>query len=195
MLHETLNFIRRHWPHLLLFVPGVLLVTILHESAHAIAVLMQGGTLTRFVWLPDAGKWGYISYEFPAGVPYSEFLISLAPYLLWFLLVIVTSVLSLRGQKFGYWKASVLYLWLFVVPLADIANTAFPYLVGRDNDFRSAFGQPSLFVGLIISLLVAITVLGGYCVQSRLYREDSLCASSYLALSTVALVMIFTLTV
>jgi hypothetical protein len=195
MVHETLDFFRRHWPHLPLLLPGALLVTILHESAHAVAVLIQGGTLSRFVWLPEAGRWGYVSYEFPAGVPYSEFLISIAPYLLWLLLAIFTFLVSLSGQKFAHWKASVLYFWLFVIPLADIANTAFPYLAGRDNDFRSAFGQPSLFIGLSIVLVGVLTVIGGYCVQSRLYREDRLSPSSYLALSTIALIMIFTVTV
>lgn len=195
MLYETLNFIRRHWPHLLLVVPGAVGVTILHESAHAIAVLLQGGTLYRFVWVPSAGKWGYISYAFPDGVPYSTLSILLAPYCLWLLLAAMTSVAAFCLQKVGHWKASLLYFWLFVVPLADIAYAAFPYLAGKYNDFRSAFGPPSVFVGLIICLLCALAVVCGYYVQRRLYRDDRLSASSYLALSSIVLVMIVTLTV
>jgi hypothetical protein len=195
MLHETLNFIRRHWPHLLLVVPGAIVVTILHESAHAIAVLLQGGTLSRFVWLPSAGKWGYISYNFPDGTTHSTLSIILAPYCLWLLLALLTSLVSFRLQKVVYWKASFLYFWSFVVPLADIANTAFPYLAGKRNDFRAAFGQPSVFAGAIISLFCVLTVIGGYYVQRRLYREDRLSASSYLALSSIVLVIIVMLTV
>lgn len=194
MLHETLSFIRRHWPHLLMVVPGVVVVTILHESAHAIAVLLQGGTLSQFVWLPSTGKWGYISYDFPEGVSYSSLSISLAPYCFWLLLVILAAVVSFRREVI-YWKASLLYFWSFVVPLADIANTAFSYLAGKNNDFRSAFGQPSVFVGLIIGLVCALTVIGGYYVQRRLYGEDRLSAPSYLALSSVVLVIIVTITV
>jgi hypothetical protein len=190
MLRETLTFIRRHCPHLLLIVPGAVVVTILHESAHAAAVLLQGGTLSQFVWLPVPGKWGYISFDFPEGVSYSAFFISIAPYLLWLLLAILASALSVRRRKIAYWKASLLYFWLFVVPLADIANTAFPYLAGNDNDFRSAFGQPSEFMGLMIGLFCTLTIVGGYYVQRELYREDGLSVSSYLALSAVVLVML-----
>src|SRR5687767_10998692 len=109
MLLETLSFVRRHWPHVLLAVPGAVVVTILHESAHAIAVLLQGGTLSQFVWLPRSGKWGYISYDFPNGVPYSTLSIVLAPYCLWLLLAILTSVVSFRRQEVAHWKASLLY--------------------------------------------------------------------------------------
>ena len=195
ILHETLSFIRRHWPHLLLVVPGAIVVTVLHESAHALAVLLQGGTLSRFVWLPSAGKWGYISYNFPDGVPYSTLSITLAPYCIWLLLALLSSVVSFRLQRLVYWKASFLYFWLFIVPLADIANTAFPYLAGKRNDFSSAFGQPSVFTGVIISLLCALMVIGGYYVQGRLYREDRLSAPSYLALSSIVLAMLVTFTV
>src|SRR5687767_5398114 len=119
MFRETFNFIRRHWPHVLLFVPGVIAVTILHESAHAAAVLLQGGTVSRFVWLPEAGNWGYISYTFPEGVAHSAFFISLAPYLFWLLLATAVAFLASRRLKPGLWTASALYVWMFVIPLGD----------------------------------------------------------------------------
>jgi len=195
MLRQTLNFIGRHWPHLLLIIPGALLITIVHESAHAFAVFLQGGKLTQFVWLPEAGKWGYITYEFPDGAAYSDFAISFAPYLVWLLLASFAAFLSLRSRQLSYWKASLAYLWLFVIPLADIANTAFPYLAGRDNDFRSAFGNPSVIVGLAVGLFGILALIGGYHVQRCLYREDGLTTPSYLALSTIALAMILTLAI
>lgn len=187
MFRDILAFIRRHWPHLLLFIPGAIGVTILHEAAHAGAVLLQGGTVSQFVWLPGAGNWGYISYVFPDGTPNSTFLISIAPYLLWCLLALAASALSVRKQKVGYGWASVIYFWLFVVPLGDIANTAFPYLAGKQNDFLSAFGHPSPAEAVIIGLSCAVAVFAGYHVQLGLYREGSLSATSYAMLSTVVL--------
>lgn len=85
--------------------------------------------------------------------------------------------------------------WLFLVPRADIANTAFPYLAGTSNDFRFAFGRPSVLLGLSIGLACALAVLVGFYVQRRLYREDSLSAPSYLALSSLVLALLVTLTV
>lgn len=196
MLQETLRFVRRHWPHLLLAVPGAIAVTIVHESAHAIAVLLQGGRLTRFVWLPSAGRWGFVSYEFPIGVPYSRLAILLAPYGLWLLLALGTAAAAFYGSVTSFRKASLLYFWLFFVPLADIANTAFPYLAGTTNDFRFIFGEPSvLLVGGLIGLATALAVVAGYIVQRRLYLEDSLSAPSYFALSGIVLVLLVALTV
>ncbi len=194
MLHEILRFTIRHWPHLLLAVPGAVAVTCLHESAHALAVLLQGGAVTEFVVLPSRGLWGHISYKFPDGAPHSEFFISLAPYILWLLLVMIASLLSFRQQVVGHWRASLLFIWLFVVPLADIANTALPYLLGKDNDFYSAFGQPSIYAGFIVAMFGILAVTGGYYVQGRLYRKNSLSAVAYIALSAIAIIMFVALT-
>lgn len=195
MFRDILAFIRRHWPHLLLFIPGAIAVTILHEAAHAGAVLLQGGTVLQFVWLPGAGNWGYISYVFPDGTPHSTFLISIAPYLLWGSFATLASVLSVRKQKVGYGWASLIFFWLYVVPLGDIANTAFPYLAGKQNDFLSAFGHPSPAEAVIIGLSCAVAIFAGYHVQRGLYREDSLSVPSYVTLSTVVLIAMGALTV
>ncbi|HEY1051751.1 MAG TPA: hypothetical protein VGE39_18395 [Prosthecobacter sp.] len=190
MIREVLCFLRRHWPHLLLAVPGALLVTVLHEAAHAAVAMLQGGTLLEFVWLPGGGHWGYVSYDFPAGVPYSSFVISIAPYVLWLGFAALAMLLSLRRRKYAYWQASILYLWLFVVPLADIANAAFPYLRGQHNDFHSAFGPPSVYDEPLVGLACVMAITIGYWLQRRLYREEGLGLAAYLVLSTVMVVMI-----
>lgn len=185
MFRQALIFLKRHWPHAILIIPGTLIVTMIHESAHAAAVLLQGGTVTQFVCLPTHGKWGYVSYEFPAHTSYSPFLISIAPYLLWLLLAFATAVIAFRRPKVSYWSASLLYVWVFVIPVADIANTAFPYLAGKENDFLYAFGQPTILIGLMITSLAIVATIAGYYVQRRLYREDSLGIFPYVALSGV----------
>ena len=86
MVPEIGQFIRRHLWQLLLLVPGALLVTATHEAAHAVAVVLQGGTVREFRWLPTWSNWGSVSYQFPAGVEHSGVIVSLAPYGGWLLL-------------------------------------------------------------------------------------------------------------
>ncbi len=195
MLHEIWTFIRRHWLHLLLVVPGALFFTIVHESAHAAAVLLQGGIVLEFVWLPVADKWGYVSFDPPVVGPFSEFLVAIAPYLLWLFLAAVAAALSLRRRQFAFSAASSLYFWMFVAPLADVANTAFPYLAGKHNDFMHALGPPTLSACVLIVVLGAMILVTGHLVQRRLYREQGLSLPAYLVLSSTVVVLLLFLTV
>ncbi|WP_395742075.1 hypothetical protein [Prosthecobacter sp.] len=195
MIREIWTFIRRHWLHALLVPPGALLVTLVHESAHAAAVLLQGGTLHEFVWLPTGELWGYVNYDPPALRPFSEFLVAIAPYLLWLFLAAMTSALSLRRRPYSFAVASTLYFWLFVTPLADVANAAFPYLVGGSNDFLHAFGPPSLAVCVAFIILSVLALVIGYPVQRRLYRSQALRLRSYLVLSLAVVFFIVGFTV
>ena len=70
------RFLRRCWWQLLLLPPGCILITALHEAAHALAVIWQGGEVTKFVVLPAGDHWGYVRYEFPDGVAPSNFWIT-----------------------------------------------------------------------------------------------------------------------
>lgn len=199
MLREIWTFIRRHWLHLLLVAPGALLITVIHEAAHAAAVILQGGTVSEFVWLPGkheggSSYWGYVSYGPPALDTLSQFFVSIAPYLLWLFLAMVVVVLSLRRRQFAFWAASSLFGWLFVAPLGDVANAAFPYLAGSNNDFMSAFGPPSLSAWVLTALLGALALVTGYPVQRRLYRAQALGLPSYLVLSSAVVALILFLT-
>lgn len=179
MLSEIWNFMRRHWPHLLLAVPGAFLFTLVHESAHAVAVLLQGGTINKFVWLPVEDKWGYITYDPPAWPGFSHFFVGIAPYLLWSSLATVVALLSLRRRPYAFWAASSLYFWLFAAPLADIANTAFPYLIGRSNDFAHAFGAPSWDALFLIALLTLMALAAGQCSVACIVRRHSICQPTW----------------
>jgi hypothetical protein len=61
VIAEAWKFLKRLRWHLLLLVPCCLVVTFLHESAHALAVVWQGGEVTDFVVLPDGEHWGSMS--------------------------------------------------------------------------------------------------------------------------------------
>jgi hypothetical protein len=194
-VQEILLFVRRHWWHLLLLIPGAIMVTILHEAAHAVAVAAQGGTVKEFVWLPTRGSWGHVSYNFPPGAYCSQTMVALAPTALWLSLAGVGCLLCLRSEEFSCRRASFVFFWLFVIPLADIAHAAFPFLAGGENDYAAALGRPSMASVAWIVIATVAAWIGGYFVQRRLYRAGALRIVAYTVLSTVALLAILVVTV
>lgn len=151
--------------------------------------MLQGAVVDEFVWLPTGGHWGYVSYQFPAHHPHSPELIGLAPYLLWTGLAAWVAMLSLRVKAWSFRAASSLYFWLFFVPLADVGNTTFPYLWGRDNDFSQVWGSPTEWSFILVALATLLALLLGYGVQRRLYRLDALSPVAY-GLVSIACVMV-----
>lgn len=186
---EIWAFLKRHWIQGLLLVPGALAVTIIHEAAHAAAVMASGGEVTQFVVIPGRREWGHVAYQFPPGVVAPSRGIALAPYFLWVFLSLWALTLSWRPRPVSRSAAPFLWIWLYVVPLADVANAAFPYLLGGDNDFRTAFGAPGIAAWLGIGLTGVMVCLGGYPIQRRLYRGDALSSAAYGVL--VAMVVFF----
>jgi len=93
---ECLKFLSNHWIHLVLLIPAAIAYTFLHESLHALAVVVQGGKLVEFVWVPSQKEWGHIRYEFPENQAYSELVILVAPYLLPLSLLFIGIILILR---------------------------------------------------------------------------------------------------
>lgn len=176
-------YLRRHWWHLLLAVPGALLITIVHEAAHAVAVLLQGGHVTEFVWWPSRREWGHTQFTFPVGAAYSGLLISIAPYLVWMGVSLATAVSVHWRRPKTYGGASLVFVWLYCAPVLDIANTALPYLTGKSNDFFHAFGNPGALVTVGLVAFASICALGGYFVQWLLYRDQRLSPLAYLVLS------------
>ncbi len=184
--HDLAGFFRRHWPHLVVVIPGALVFTAVHEAAHAAAVFVQGGQLIEFVWLPSPGEWGHVRYDFGPDQPYSPLVISVAPYMVWASLAGLAGLLSLRRRGYRQWIAGTIFIWMFVAPVADIANTLVSYLLGGSNDFSHAFG-PAVLSAWIDALIFAATAVGfGFFLQKRLYRENALAAVSYLFLTAVA---------
>jgi len=181
---DILRFFKGHWPHVLLVVPGAIVVTAFHETAHCLAVWLQGGLVTSFEFIPSGEKWGEMRYEFPPGVAYSGALIATAPYLASFALCITTAILASGRRSWSYAIASILFVWLFIVPMADIANAAIPYVLhNADNDLRHAFGEVKPLawaIGLTAGMLLAAA---GYWIQRRLYRERAIRLPAYAILA------------
>lgn len=187
---EIWAFLKRHWIQGILLVPGALAVTVVHEAAHAAAVVASGGTVTQFVVIPGGREWGHVAYRFPLGVVPPSRWIAFAPYLLWVFMSLLALVLSRRTRPFSRSIAAILWIWLYVVPLADVANAAFPYLAGGDNDFRTAFGAPGLLAWIGIGLFGLWACLAGYPIQRRLYRDDSLSEGAYGVLVVTAVLLL-----
>ncbi len=187
---EIWDFFKRHWLHFLLAPPGAILCTALHEAAHALAVLLQGGRVLEFAWMPGGGRWGYIRFLFPPGGGQSREAVSIAPYVLWLSMMLLTALLAWRWPQPRPSIAATLFIWCFVVPLGDIANTALPYWLGWENDFTAAFGVASLWSRSGIILFGAAATISGRWVEQRLYGAKSISWAAYMLLALSGLLLV-----
>ncbi|MHC4553215.1 MAG: hypothetical protein ACYSUT_10715 [Planctomycetota bacterium] len=196
MFKDIISFFKSHWPHLIVAIPAAVAFTAIHELAHCVAVWVQGGHVTSFVWLPSGTKWGYMRYSFPIGTEYSSTAISLSPYVFWFSFCLLAGILSLRRTAWPFWIASIIYVWLFIVPLADIANTAAPYLLkNTNNDLQHAFGAARSSYALITVVVGIAVAIFGFLLNKRLYRDRSIGFPAYCVLATIATLVILAISV
>ena len=192
---DIIAFIKAHWVHIILAIPAAVAFTALHELAHCVAVWLQGGEVLEFVWLPSQGEWGHMSYSFSEYHDHSTRIVSLAPYIFWVASCFIASILSLRQKPWKFWIASTIFVWLFIVPLADIANTALPYLLlDVSNDFQSAFGSSGVLISVSLTVFAVVMIILGFGIQKRLYRERDICVGAYYILVMMAVLAIFMIT-
>jgi len=191
VFEDIVCFIKSHWPHLIVAVPAAIAFTALHELAHCAAVWAQGGTVIDFVWLPSGAEWGHMNYRFPAGTNYSTTAVSLSPYAFWIAFCLLAGILSLRRTAWRFWCASAIYVWLFIVPLADIANTAAPYLLrNANNDLHNAFGPARpVYAVMAVGFGIAAAVFG-FWLKKRLYRDHCIGLEAYCVLAAAATLVI-----
>jgi len=120
----------------------------------------------------------------------------LAPYGFWGTLCVVAGILSLRQTPWSFAAASTVFVWLFIVPCADIANAAVPWLVSdAGTDFRQALGPVRPSYGTSGLVLGAGLTLLGFLIQKGLYRSNALGASGYGVLAGLAALTILSATV
>jgi len=204
IFREYLKFLRNHWIHLVLLIPAAIAYTFVHESLHALAVIVQGGKMVEFVWVPSPKEWGHVRYEFPEGHAYSELVILLVPYLLPLVLLLIGIILILRltfipeffgrtGSQVPQWKERAIYFWLFLIPVFDLAHAAVPYQLGASNDFYYAFGRPTLFSSYVISFSGAFLAFSGYVLQKRVYQKEQLSVQAYMVLAVLVVLIVMLL--
>jgi hypothetical protein len=189
-MQQFVSFIRGHLLQLVLVVPGALLLTVMHESAHALAVVLQGGSITEFRWLPSASDWGHVSFTFPSTIRYSPMVVSLAPHVLSLLLVIAAFLLAWFRPVPSDRAASYIYFWLYFIPAADFGFALLVWMLGGDNDVAKAFGPPSTLSAGSVLMYAAVVCTLGYVLQSRLYDRLRLGLVPYGALVLTALLLI-----
>jgi len=177
----------------LLAIPGAVLWTVLYEAAHALAIMLQGSQVTKFVWISSPARLGYVEYNSPDH-PFSRFAIVIASYAFWLILMLIAGALSLRARPYPKWVASTIFIWMFVVPLGHIGWAARPYLFEavNANDLTDALGPPTRMVSMLIVLFGIASVVFGRIVQQHLYRERALSAISYTLMAVVGLALLKT---
>ena len=191
LIDQIKGFFRGHWPHLLAAIPLGIIFTALHEFAHSAAGWLQAGTVTSFVWLPSSAGWGHMSCSFPAGAQYSMRMVTLAPYFLYLAMGLLAGALSLRRSAWSFPAASTFFVWLFVVPVADIANTAIPYALWNTyNDFHRAFGHSSPYISTALLVLGLSVAWYGYWLNRRLYCARAVGFPAYCILALAGVCMV-----
>jgi hypothetical protein len=185
------GFARAAWPHVVLAPVLGVLVTTVHESAHAIAVLVQGGTIERFQVLPARGRFGGVDYTFPSGASRSELAIQLAPYALHVVVASTVALFSLRQRarrtdSAPSWVCVAAFLWGYAAPLGDVGLAALQWARGGTNDFSRALGDaPPLALWAAIGGAVASSA-AGLPVQRALLGSAALGWLPYAVLASLA---------
>jgi hypothetical protein len=195
-LWECLKFLKGHWIHGLVLIPAALAYTYVHESLHAFAVVIQGGKVLEFVWVPSENEWGHIRYEFAQNQAYSEFAILAAPYLLVAIILGSGIILIWRIAASSDVRPCIkraIYVWLFLVPVFDLAYAGISYQLGARNDFYYLFGRPSLMSSYVIGFLAALLACTGYVLQVRVYQSQKLSVPAYAVLAALVVFVVFLL--
>jgi hypothetical protein len=190
---ELLSFFKSHWPHLLIALPAAFLITIIHESAHAAAVVLQGGELLEFSPWPSEGEWGHVEFKFASGSNFSPAAIALAPYAVCLAACALAWLLAMRRKAYPVWLASLIFIWLYVAPLGEIANAAVPYLGGESNDLTEPFGPPTAGKWLGVIALIGVSSVLGFPLQRRLYGVRALSGQAYMILCVATLAALLTM--
>lgn len=176
---------------MLLAIPASIVYTALHELAHCTATWLQGGKVTRFIWIPTEELWGEMSYEFPAGDTFSDAAISGAPCILWTACCFLALALSLRRKAWPFWAASSIFVWLFLAPISDTAYAALAQIRSVDGtDLTHVFGAPSFAVTLGYVLYGLMMTTLGFFTQRQLYRERALPVATFCLLGALALIIL-----
>jgi len=112
----------RDWPWLFAYPAYQIIGTLRHEASHALAVIREGGRVTKFVFWPTLDRgfyWGYVQWTGRAG-----WLTSAAPYLVDLLTFVIFYLVCTRVKMKQHWLWVNLYVIGLVSPLI---NSAYRY--------------------------------------------------------------------
>lgn len=132
-----------------------LIGTLRHEASHALAAMLEGAKITKFVFWPTEGYWGYVRWEGPV----TSFAIG-APYICDLLTFGLFFVLCMVGRFKRRW------VWLNAVVLGMISpliNSFHNYRVGLrgPNDVGKLLERiPPLSVHIYFWFTMGLYVVG-----------------------------------
>jgi len=155
----------RDWPWLFAYPAYQIIGTIRHEASHALAVLLEGGRVTKFVFWPTwDGRfyWGYVSWSGRA-----DWLVSAAPYLADLLTFAVFYLVCTRVTIKRHWLWVNFYAIGLVSPLV---NSAYRYVSSffRTGDLNGVMqAVPPALVHLYFVLTLTFYVAALVRLQRR----------------------------
>jgi hypothetical protein len=171
-INRMIHFIRKNWMYIALFPLVMIWGTFVHEGAHALATIAQGGEANVFHILPnyDLGRftYGFVTLKAPADA--NSFLIASAPYLLAFFTALVTGLLLWRfgGSK----HLRIIYVFFFVLPVVDLAKPIFGLSFGSTgSDLYWIFEKHRLLAALGIGTVVAALGVLGWLAFERCWTK------------------------
>ena len=180
--HQLARFLGPHRWQVLLVPPAAVVVTWLHELAHAAAARFFGGVVQEIRVLPGGGDWGHMVYDLPAGAsPQADFWVSVAPYLVG-VGVSVLGSLAVALLALPQRLRSSPFIWLAVAPALEPAYGVLGWVSGGPCDFRDAFGAPPASAWPAAAGY-ALLVTGGLWLVQRRALDPPLSAVPYLLLA------------
>jgi hypothetical protein len=180
----TVRWVLGLWPHLIALPVMFFVFTALHESAHALAVIVQGGEIIEFSIIPTADVYGYIQYRFPEHSTASSWFVSVSPYLMWLGVMVATSALAFV-RLWNWWFGSTMFLWGYLCPWLDIYLHWCRFQAGVRgplSDFSHAFGEPAAWGWVLLAVMATSVAVWGYYLHRRLYHDRYLSVPGYVAL-------------
>lgn len=179
---EVWTYVRSHWLSAVLVVPMAIVITTIHELAHAGAAWLYGAEIGHISVIPSPGHWGHMSYTLPASNPSAVGWIALAPYGLGATVGVLGAWLATSRQ----WTprgAQLVFVWGVVVPLLEPAYAMLQWLMGADNDLRSALGPVGLAGALFTLVYGGFVLWTAWWVQQGCYGERALSLPAFGLLS------------
>ena len=184
MLREVWTYVRSHWLSAVLLVPMAIVVTTVHELAHAGAAWLYGAEIGHITVLPSPGHWGHMSYTLPAPDPAANGWIALAPYGVGATLGVLGAWVA-TARPWRRRGAELIFVWGVVVPLLEPADAMLQWVRGAENDLYSALGPVSL-AGVLFTGVYGLFVLWtAWWVQQGCYGERSLSLPAFGLLSAL----------
>jgi hypothetical protein len=165
------RFLWAHWYYALLFPFVSIFVTAVHEGAHAIAVIVQGGTVSALrIWPTsdaDVVQLGYVHYE---GVTHA-WLVGIAPCVAW--TVVAAGALAVLPRLRGDVVARLVVLALVLAPLRDVSMSLAGFFCrDLDSDLGRTLGDAELVVAPVAVVYFGLFALVGWRQVARRFRPS-----------------------